>query len=130
MAITQNLIAKNPDPMDAAEEFIEEKMAENIKNHDPEHWSGGGQEAIEEAMKKERKEESVNTEIRKGKELEEVLEGFEIREQDYSQKIIMRKVDDDASLLLKRKFRHQFKTKNIKPKKNLKKMGGSASYIW
>lgn len=80
-------------------------------------------------MKKERKEESVNTEIRKGKELEEVLEGFEIREQDYSQKIIMRKVDDDASLLLKRKFRHQFKTKNIKPKKNLKKMGGSASYI-
>jgi len=33
----------------------------------------------------------------------------------------MRKVDDDPSLFLKRKFRHQVKTKKIKPKDNLNK---------
>ena len=36
-------------------------------------------------------------------------------------KVLMRKVDDDPSLFLKRKFEYQVKQKNIKPSANAKK---------
>ena len=121
MGITQNLMAKNENLMEAPEEFNEEEQAENTQNSGPEDLSGGGQEATEEDMKKERQEETVDTDTRKGKELDEVPEDFESGESDISQKVLMRKVDDDPSLFLKRKFSHQIKTKNIKPKTTSKK---------
>lgn len=121
LLITQNLIDSNPNILEGAEEIPNEEQAQNIKNTDPEDLGGGGQEATEEDMKKERKEEIVETDIRKGKELDEVPEDFESGEQDNSQKVLMRKVDDDPSLFLKRKFLHQIKTKKIKPKDNLNK---------
>ena len=121
MEITQNLIDNSENLIEDAEEFNDTELAKNIENKDMEDLGGGGQEATEEDMKKERKEETVTTDIRKGKELDEVPENFEGGEQDNSQKVMMRKVDDDPSLFLRRKYRHQVKTKNIKPKPNLKK---------
>jgi Ca-activated chloride channel family protein len=95
--------------------------AQNEQNKGPEDLSGGGQKATKEDMEQERKEETVNTDVRKGKELEEVPENFEAGEADNSQKVLMRKVDDDPSLFLKRKFAHEVKVKKMKPKKGLKK---------
>ena len=63
-------------------------------------------------------EETVSTDVRKGKELDEVPDDIEFGKQDNSQKILMRKVDDDPALFLKRKFAYQVKTKNIQPKNN------------
>ena len=98
-----------------AEESVPAEQAQNIENKDPEDLGGGGQEATKEDMEKERKEETVNTDIQKGKELDEVPDNFETGKQDESQKILMRKVDDDPALFLKRKFAHQVKVKGIKP---------------
>ncbi len=104
-----------------AEEFNEGKTAENIKNTDPEDLGGGGQEATEEDMKKERKEETVATDIRMGKELDEVPEDFKGGKQDNSQKVLMRKVNDDPAMFLKKKFLYQVKKQGIKPKEHLDK---------
>jgi Ca-activated chloride channel family protein len=73
-------------------------------------------------MERERKEETVNTDIRKGEELEEVPDdvGSTMQQQDNS-KVLMRKVDDDPSLFLERKFRYQVKNKNTAPKSDGKK---------
>ncbi len=118
---TTALIASQRIEIGEVEEASEESAAENIENKDTEDLGGGGQEATEEDMKKERKEETVTTDIRLGKELEEVPDEFEGGKQDDSQKILMRKVDDDPALFLKRKFRYQVKVKQIKPKENQKK---------
>ena len=88
-----------------------EEMAENIENKDMEDLSGGGQEATEEDMKKERKEETTTTDIRKGKELDEVSEDFQSGSGKIPPKIMMSKVDDDPALFLKRKFKFQVKKK-------------------
>jgi Ca-activated chloride channel family protein len=53
--------------------------------------------------------------------LEEVPDEFVGGKQDESQKILMRKVDDDPAIFLKRKFRYQVRVKQIKPKENQKK---------
>ncbi len=98
-----------------AEEAAAEQTDQNIENKDMEDLGGGGQEATKDDMEKERKEEIANTDIRKGKELDEVPDNFESGKQDESQKILMRKVDDDPALFLKRKFAHQVKTKGNKP---------------
>jgi Ca-activated chloride channel family protein len=100
-----------------AQEAQAQQTAENIENQDMEDLGGGGQEATEEDMEKERKEETVSTDIRKGQELEEVPDdiGSSIQEQDNS-KVLMRKVDDDPSLFLQRKFRFQVKNKDLAPK--------------
>jgi Ca-activated chloride channel family protein len=98
-----------------AEEAAAEQTDQNIENKDMEDLGGGGQEATKEDMEKERKEETATTDIRKGKELDEVPDNFESGKQDESQKILMRKVDDDPALFLKRKFAHQLKTKGNKP---------------
>ena len=107
----------NPDEVnpDEAEEAAAEQTDQNIENKDMEDLGGGGQEATKEDMEKERKEEIANTDIRKGKELDEVPDNFESGKQDESQKILMRKVDDDPALFLKRKFAHQLKAKGNKP---------------
>ena len=83
--------------------------------------SGGGQEATKKDMEKERLEETVNTDVRKGKELDEVPEDFETGKQNESQKILMRKVDDDPALFLQRKFRYQVKKEQIKPQNTSEK---------
>ena len=111
--IIEGINSANPED---AQEFKPEEVAENVENKDMEDLGGGGQEATKEDMEKERKEETVSTDVRKGKELDEVPEDFKSGEQDNSQKVLMRKVDDDPALFLKRKFAHQVKTKNIQPK--------------
>ena len=105
------------DPEDFEEAAVEQ-TAENTENKSPEDLSGGGQEATKEDMETERQEETVNTDMRKGKELDEVPEDFESGAQDNSQKVLMRKVDDDPALFLKRKYAYQVKKKNMKPKPN------------
>ncbi len=99
-----------------AQEAQPRMTTENEQNKDMEDLSGGGQEATKEDMEKERKEETVATDIRKGKELDEVPEEMEggAQQTDNSQ-ILMRKVDDDPALFLKRKFEYQVKKENLKP---------------
>lgn len=101
-------------PEDASE-APPEQTAQNMENKDMEDLGGGGQEATEEDMKTERKEETVATDIRTAKELDEVPDNIQPADQDNSQKVLMRKVDDDPALFLKRKFAHQVKTRNMKP---------------
>jgi Ca-activated chloride channel family protein len=121
-ARTNAFIASQRSVIGEVEEASEEAgAAENIQNTDAEDLGGGGDEATEEDMKTERKEETVMTDIRLGKELEEVPDEFVGGKQDESQKILMRKVDDDPAMFLKRKFRYQVKVKQIKPKENQKK---------
>ena len=102
-AATQNLIegASEVDP-EEAQEAPKKQTAQNIENKDQEDLGGGGQEATEEDMKKERKEETVSTDMRTGKEMDEVPPDFESGNSENSQKVLMRKVDDDPSLFLKR----------------------------
>lgn len=90
--------------------------ADNLNNTGGEDLSGGGQEATEEDMKKERKEETATTDMRTGKELEELPPDFQPGKKDDSQQVLMRKVDDDPGLFLKRKFKYQ--AKNRKSGKN------------
>lgn len=103
---------------DAEEAEKEKPSAENQENKSQEDLGGGGQKATEKDMEKERLEETVNTDVRKGKELEEVPENFQAGKQDKSQKVLMRKVDDDPSLFLKRKFKYQVKKNGVKPLKD------------
>lgn len=121
--MTQQIMqGENEATVEEAQEAAKEKpTAENDQNRSPEDLSGGGQEATKEDMEKERLEETVNTDVRKGKELDEVPDNFEAGKQDNSQKVLMRKVDDDPSLFLQRKFKYQVKKEGIKPGKNLKK---------
>jgi Ca-activated chloride channel family protein len=100
-----------------AKESQPKQTAQNEQNKDLEDLSGGGQEATKEDMEKERKEETVATDIRKGKELEDVPDDMQASSQQQDQsKVLMRKVDDDPALFLQRKFRFQVKKENIKPK--------------
>jgi Ca-activated chloride channel family protein len=118
---TQQLVANAMESFEAPEKAPEDESAKNIQNTDPEDLGGGGQEATDEDMEEERKEETVDTETRMGKELDEVPDDFSSEKVDNSQKILMRKVDDDPSLFLRKKFAHQVRVKNIKPKDNLTK---------
>jgi Ca-activated chloride channel family protein len=104
-----------------AQEAGAQQTAENIENQDMEDLGGGGQEATEEDMQQERKEETVATDMRKGKELEEVPDDIGASIQQDNSKVLMRKVDDDPSLFLKRKFAYQVKKDTIKPQPDGKK---------
>jgi len=121
--ITQQIMqGENEATVEEALEAAKEKpTAENEENKSPEDLGGGGQEATKKDMEKERLEETVNTDVRKGKELDEVPDNFEAGKGDNSQKVLMRKVDDDPSLFLQRKFNYQVKKEGIKPEKNLEK---------
>ena len=91
-------------------EFIEESIkAENSQNDSPEDLSGGGQEAKKKDMEKERKEETVETEKRKGKELDELPDDFKAGKGEIPNNILMRKVDDDPSIFLRKKMNYQVK---------------------
>jgi len=104
----------NPDD---ARESQPEQTAQNRQNTDMEDLGGGGQEATKEDMEKERKEETVATDIRKGKEMEDVPEDMQASSQQQDQsKVLMRKVDDDPALFLQRKFRFQVRKQKIKQK--------------
>lgn len=109
------------DPKEA-EESRETGPAKNEQNKSMEDLSGGGQEATKKDMEEKRQEETVNTDIRKGKELDEVPDDLENNTPRSDQsKVLMRKVDDDPTLFLKRKFEYQVKQKNMKPKSDAKK---------
>ncbi|QTN39031.1 VWA domain-containing protein [Cryomorphaceae bacterium] len=101
------------DPSEASENNDPER-AQNMQNQDMEDLGGGGQEATEEDMQRERKEETVSTDVRKGKELEEVPDDIEIGNEPVSSKVLMRRTDDDPQLFLKRKFAYQWKKKQAK----------------
>lgn len=108
--------------VDEAMEAIDEGRAENEQNTGSEDFSGGGQEATEEDMKKERQEETTDTDVIKGEELEELPDDYDPNKQQItSQKILLRKVDDDPALFTKKKFKHQVKKQNMKPKNNTTK---------
>lgn len=102
---------------DNAMEAIDEGRAENTQNKGSEDFSGGGQEATEEDMKKERQEETTDTDVIKGEELDELPDDYDPNKQQVtSQKILLRKVDDDPALFTQKKFRHQVKKQKMKPK--------------
>lgn len=122
LQISQHLSGgENEVKKEDAEEATEKRTAQNEQNTSPEDLSGGGQEATKKQKEKERLEETVNTDIRKGKELDEVPDNFEAGKRDPSQKVLMRKVDDDPSLFLKRKFKHQVKEKKLKQPTNIER---------
>lgn len=121
-AIEQMVGGTNEVDLKDAEEAQEKGKAQNKQNKDMEDLGGGGQEATKKDMEKERKEETVSTDIRKGKELDEVPDdlGNDGARSNQS-KVLMRKVDDDPTLFLKRKFEYQVKKNNIKPHPDAKK---------
>jgi len=92
----------------------EGKKAKNKQNDSPEDLSGGGQKATKKDMEKERKEETVDTGKRKGKELDELPDDFKSGKGEIPKNILMRKVDDDPALFLTKKFRYQIKKKQVK----------------
>jgi len=96
----------------------EEKNAKNKENKSQEDLSGGGQEAKKKDMQKKRLEETVETEARKAKELDELPDDFEAGKGELPKNILMRKVDDDPALFLKRKFKYQIKKKIVKADPN------------
>ena len=107
---------KSSSPEDA--KLNEEKPnAKNKQNKSPEDLSGGGQEATKKDMEKERLEEETETDKRKGKELDELPDDFESGSGSIPKNILMRKVDDDPSLFLTKKFRYQIKKKQVTAEK-------------
>ena len=99
----------------------EGEKAKNEENKSPEDLGGGGQEATKKDMEKKRKEETVETEARKAKELDELPDDFKSGKGGLPKNILMRKVDDDPALFLKRKFKYQIKKKIVKAEEGLKK---------
>ena len=107
-------------PEDAALNEDGEK-AQNGENKSPEDLSGGGQEAKKKDMEKERLAETVETATRKAKELDELPDDFKPGKGEIPKNVLMRKVDDDPALFLKRKFKYQIKKKIVKADSNLNK---------
>ncbi len=94
------------------------KQAKNTQNDSPEDLSGGGQEATKKDMEKERKEETQETDMRKGKELDELPDDFKPGKGELPKNILLRKVDDDPALFLTKKFRYQVRHKQVTIEKN------------
>ncbi len=91
----------------------DKQAAKNKQNDSPEDLSGGGQEATKEDMAKERLEETQETEMRKGKELDELPDDFKGGTGDLPKNILLRKVDDDPALFLTKKFKYQVRKKLV-----------------
>lgn len=104
---------------DAEEAAPEKGMAKMERNKSMEDLSGGGQKATKKDMQKQRLEETVNTDIRKAKELDEVPDNFEAGKSN-NQKVLLQKLDDDPALFLMRKFEYEVKKKKMKPTPNAK----------
>ncbi len=109
--------------LDKTMEVIDQGRADNIENEGLEDLGGGGQEATEKDMEKERKEETTQTDIVKAEELEELPDDYDPDKQPpiSAQKILLRKIDDDPALFTQKKFIHQVKIRKMKPKNNLTK---------
>ncbi|WP_236025685.1 VWA domain-containing protein [Algoriphagus oliviformis] len=97
------------------------KQAQNKQNDSMEDLSGGGQEATKKDMETSRNEETVTSDIHMGKELDEVPDDITATKQPMSDKMLMRKVDDDPALFLQKKFEYQVKKSKLKPKADGKK---------
>lgn len=93
---------------------------DNNTQNKGEDLGGGGQEATEEDMKKQRQEETVKSNIHMGKEMDEVPDDVQVSNQR-NKDMMMRKVDDDPSLFLQRKFRYQAKKEHLTPPADAKK---------
>ncbi|MDA8595560.1 VWA domain-containing protein [Flavobacteriaceae bacterium] len=104
-----------------AQKQPKEKLAQGMENKSSEDLGGGGQEATEKQMETNRLEETVNTDMRRGKELDEVPDELQTSKPNAGPKILMQAVDDDPSLFLKKKFKYQAKKEKLKPKKTDKK---------
>ncbi len=76
-----------------------------------EDLSGGGQEATEEDMEQERKEETVETDIRMGQETNLPPDDTEGDIEPASGKIMMRKVNEDPATFLRQKFEYQVRNR-------------------
>lgn len=98
-----------------AKEVPLKDQAKNEQNKSPEDLSGGGQEATKKDMQKERLEETIATEIRKAKELDEVPDDMQSNKEKSQQKVLMQKLDDDPARFLQKKFEYEVKRKKIKP---------------
>ncbi|WP_052158405.1 VWA domain-containing protein [Lacinutrix jangbogonensis] len=99
----------------------EGNKAENSQNDSPEDLSGGGQEATKKDMEKERKEETQETDVRKGKELDELPDDFKSGNGELPKNILLRKVDDDPALFLTKKFSYQVRKKQVVTEKTIHK---------
>lgn len=106
------------DEVDARDANEVKEQAQNKQNESMEDLSGGGQEATKEDMQKERQEETVTTNVRKAKELDEVPDDIGSSIQQQNSNILLRKVDDDPSEFLKRKFVYQAKKYQLQPNSN------------
>ena len=95
--------------------------AQNEQNDSPEDLSGGGQEATKKDMEKKRKEETTETGERKGKELDDLPDDFKADKDQLPKNVLMRKVDDDPSLFLTKKFRYQVRKGLVEVEKTAKK---------
>lgn len=89
----------------------------NIQNKSKEDLGGGGQKATEKDMEKQRLEETTNTGKRIGKEMDEVPDNFKSGKGQIPNNVLMRKVDDDPTLFLTKKFKYQVKKKKITEEK-------------
>lgn len=96
-------------------------QTQNKQNDSMEDLSGGGQEATKKDMETSRNEETVTSDIHMGKELDEVPDDITATKQPMSDKMLMRKVDDDPALFLQKKFEYQVKKSKLKPKADGKK---------
>ncbi|MFV0377739.1 MAG: vWA domain-containing protein [Mangrovibacterium sp.] len=106
--------------LENAEEAAPEANAQNKQNKG-EDFSGGGQEATKEDMKKQRLEEESESSKHMGKELDELPDEIDNLSIQRNNDIMMRKVDDDPALFLQRKFAFQAKKNHIKPAADAKK---------
>lgn len=102
-------------PEDAEEAKPDRKQAKNRENESSEDLSGGGQKATKKDMEKQRLEESVKSDIHTAKEMDEVPDDVEVTKQSPGQKVLLRKIDDDPSRFLEKKFEFQVKKEKLKP---------------
>ncbi|PCE62868.1 vWA domain-containing protein [Sediminicola luteus] len=137
--VLEELVARNPDfskaqqslqtleavmpsldtmRLDQVDRNPAKQRAKNEKNDSLEDLSGGGQKATEKDMQQSRKEETLTTGIRKGKEMEELPDDFQAGQGQMPKNVLMRKVDDDPALFLTRKFRYQVKKKQVPTQKS------------
>ncbi|GAB3229492.1 VWA domain-containing protein [Algoriphagus aestuariicola] len=110
-----------PEKAEEANDGDQGKQAKNRQNDSMEDLSGGGQEATKKDMETERNEETVTSNIHMGEELDEVPDDITASKQPMSDKMLMRKVDDDPALFLQKKFEYQVKKSKLKPKADGKK---------
>ncbi|MCG2461706.1 VWA domain-containing protein [Flavobacteriaceae bacterium F89] len=85
----------------------------NEQNKSMEDLGGGGQKATKKDMEKQRLEETTNTGKRIGKEMDEVPDDFNSGKGQIPSNVLMRKVDDDPTLFLTKKFKYQVKKKKV-----------------